>query len=345
MKDKKGMEVFHWILIMIVGAVILLFGVIFAGKSGGVEQQKQNVLVVEYLEMFFNPFTSVGAIADSFGKKVSLPYEIDAELRCEGGKEFLFVGSGGKISSEKIENFVYTPSKIKARELFVLTKSFEIPFRVTDLIFTFDSGQKFCVIYDEQDAGQADFVDQLKGDIEGRLVDAQGNFAYCQDIGCCMVAGSTRIISLNAQKGDVNLVPQGADGEGFSFGEVTWAAQGAQGSGQGAASAGRKSVFVSSALAEAAIFSDYPLYSCNLRRLMSKTGSVSDIYSEKANYLGAIAQPQVCNYNALRGDLQQIKPLAGSVGSAQSLSSARALNGAAQEFETKNMELPCIQIY
>lgn len=332
MTNKKALMLFHWILIMIVGAVILLFGVIFAGKSGGVEQQKQNVLVAEYLEMFFNPFTSVGAIADSFGKRVSLPYEIDAELRCEGGKEYLFVGSGDKISSEKIENFVYSNSRIKARELFVFTKSFEMPFRIADLIFTFDSSKKFCILYDEQDIGQADFVDQVRDDIEGSLVDVQGNFAYCQDIGCCNEAGSTKIISFTAQRGDVNLVPRGASGDGFSFGEVEFRG-------------GKKSVFVSNALAEAAMFSDYPLYSCNLRRLMSKTGSVSDIYSEKATYLGAIAQQQACNYNALKGDLGQLKALAGSVGSAQSSSSVQALHEAAKDIETKNMELPCIQIY
>ena len=337
MKDKRGLEFFHWILIMIVGAVILLFAIIFASKSGGVEQQKQNVLVAEYLELFFNPFTSVGSIAESFGKKVSLPYEIEAELRCQDGKEILFIGSGEKISSEKIENFVYAPARFKAKELFVFTKNFDLPFRVSDLIFTFDSSERFCLLYDEQDFEQADFVEQVRADVEGSLVDAQENFFYCGDLRCCNEAGSTKIISLTTQKGDVNLIAQGEPGEKFSFGEIRF--------NQGSSTQERKSLFITSALAEAAIFSDYNIYSCNLRRLMEKTGRMSDIYSEKATYLGSLAQQQICNYNSLKGDLQAIKNNAISVNSAQSMSSANSLYESAQDFEKKNRDLPCIQIY
>ena len=43
MKEKKGMAVLNWILILIIGAVIIIFGIIIASKTGEVEQKKQEL--------------------------------------------------------------------------------------------------------------------------------------------------------------------------------------------------------------------------------------------------------------------------------------------------------------
>lgn len=324
--SKKGLMLLHWILVILVGAVIIIFAVVFASKTGVVEQKKQNVVVAEYMDLFFNPFASIGAIAEGFGKQVEFDYEVELEFRCVSGEERLFVGSGNKIAEEKIENFVYAPTQLKLKSMFVFSKPFNLPYRITDLIFTFDASQQFCLVYDSK---SSEIVADIISDVSGELLEAEQNFISCSDLNCCKQLENARIVSFTSRQGDVNIAGKGGFGEEFEYGEIRFRN-------------GKKSVFIGLPLVEAAVFSDYEIYDCNFRRLMSKVAAMSDIYHGKSVFLG---RTQICSYDFFRDDLQKMKGNARSLSSSPSLSIIEPLYTTSREFSDRNRDFSCAQLY
>lgn len=328
MRDKKGLVLFHWILILIVGAVIIIFGIMFASKTGMVEQKKQNIVVVEYLDLFFNPFAEIGSIAGGVGKSVELPYESEVNLRCVAGEERLRIGEGSKVAEKKIENFVYAPSKLKTKNFFVFSKPFEIPFRVGDLIFAFDSSQNFCLIYDPYDSASSGIASEIDSDVRSSLLAAGDNFVLCTKSNCCNSLDNPKVISFTSQKGDVNIIGNGPLGEEFSYGEIDYN--------------GTRSYFIGTAMIEGAIFSDYEIYGCNFKRLMEKVSAITEIYAEKASFLD---KTQTCSYNLFRADLSAIKNAANSLSATPSLAQTKTLYEYSEELKDKNIRFNCVQIY
>lgn len=307
---------------MLVGAIIIIFAIVFVGKVGIVEQQKQNVVVAKYLDLFFNPFASIGAIAEGFGKRVELPYEINAEFRCVGGEERVIVGSGNKRGYEKLENFVYSPSRLKTKELSVFSKPFNLPFRVTDLIFVFDTSHQFCLLYD--DDFSKSIVDSVVEDVSDNLGDAD-NFVKCKTLNCCQP--DARVISFKSRaiQGEAEVTISDESNGRFDYGRIFF-------------SDGKNIPFVGFPLVEAAVFSDYEIYSCNFQRLMKKISAISEIYQGKASFLGRVKQRQICNYGSFSSDLEKMK------GAAQN-SNAKLLFTVSEELSERNRNFPCAQLY
>ena len=208
--------------------------------------------------------------------------------------------------------------------MFVFSKPFNLPFRITDLIFAFDSSQKFCFVYD---SGSRDVVADIISDVTGNLIEADQNFVSCENLNCCNQLENPKIVSFTSQRGDVNIIGKGSEDE-FEYGEVRFGNQ--------------KSVFIGFPLIEAAVFSDYEIYDCNFRRLMGKVSDISDIYDKKAIFLG---RTQVCPYDFFRDDLEKMKANAGRLASSQSLSSAKALYSISTEFAERNRDFNCAQLY
>ena len=317
MKSKKGIMLMNWILIFLVGAVIIVFAVVFVGKISKVEQHKQNVVSEEYLDLLFNPFSSVGGTTEGYGKSMDLPYEINVNFSCVNGEERLFVGSN---RGKKLENFVYA-SNLKTKKLSVFTKSFKLPFRVADLIYAFDSSQEFCLVYSNSDSESYVLAKSIKEDIESNLGEVR--IDLCDSLNCCYNLNNPKIISLNPSvSADVNIIGQGI-GEKFAYGKVYFKNEPGE------------SNFIGTSLIEAAIFSSKDIYDCNFVRLMKRVSDVSKIYEKKAGFL---QKAQACSYDYIINQLQGMRTAINS-------ENWQNLYLKATEVRQINKGLTCVPVY
>ena len=70
--EKAQFTAVHWILVSIIGATIIIFALVFVGKTRPSQEYQNNAILVNYVDLFFNPFTSgVG----STGKEIKLPFQ------------------------------------------------------------------------------------------------------------------------------------------------------------------------------------------------------------------------------------------------------------------------------
>lgn len=303
-----------------------------------VEQNKNNVIVGEYLDLFFNPFASIGATTEGFGKEVDLPYEVNLEFGCreipispteKRYEERLRVGKG-QVADKRIINFVYGDfSEEKTKKLYVFSKPFEMPFRVADLIYAFGEDEKYCFVYDTQ---SNEIVNEIIGDIRNIFGDDIWNSNFgamnIMNIGNC--PNNARRISFSpSSTGDVRIMDD--SGGNFNYGRVIFYEGGIA----------KESKFIGFPMIEAAIFSDHEVYaSCNFDRLMKKIDKVAELYKVKADTLKIT---QVCSYETLKTDLIAIQSAAGS--SDSNPDAMEELYNAADTFTNRNKNFNCAQIY
>jgi len=91
--------------------------------------------------------------------------------------------------------------------------------------------------------------------------------------------------------------------------------------------------FEGDALMYAAIFSDKNIYECQLKRIMKRIKTLSTIYIDKANFVGAIG----CNTNS-NSDLLVLINLADNLKSSSELNSIKLI---ADDIDEKNKEAIC----
>ncbi|MBU2496638.1 MAG: hypothetical protein KJ767_01085 [Nanoarchaeota archaeon] len=318
--NKKGEMFLNWVLILIVGAVIIVFAVFFLQRITNVEEQKQDVLTQEYVDLLFNPFTTIGAVAEGYGKEFDFKSEVQIDFKCVNGEERIY---SGKASGRKIENLVYS-SDLQTKKLLVFTKPFELPFRIGDLIFAFDAEQEYCLISDSS----SDFVvDAIFEDVEENLKNVKIERCDYNDAFCCNRLNNYKTISfVKGLVEDVNFYGQGLVSDTFAYGEIYFNGGTEEETGI--------SEFIGLPLIEAAIFSDKEIYDCNFERLMNKVSLVADIYEKKAGYL----QTDECQYSTIISYLDEMQRAANE-------KDMENLYAAAVKLEQANKGLACTQVY
>lgn len=331
-KEKKGLISFHWILIALIGAFILLFGIMLATKTGTVEQKKQNVIAAEYLDLFFSPFSSTGTFSDKFVRDVSFPYDIEIRFVCRNGKEEMVIGEKEK-ARKKLNDFIYSTS-LKTKKLFLLSTPFELPFRVTDFIFLINPEQKFCLLYSS--AEEENFVSNMYSELSrlGNLGDIFSVYSY-EERDRCEEANTKKILfsDQESDRRDVDMVIIGkGDSENkFDYGIVFFKEDNS------------KSLYITKAMIEAAIFSNSDVYSCNFNRLMDRIVKVASIYDKKAELLSE--SQEGCSYIGLMNNLNFMKGLAEELKEEPVPEKISRLYSIANKIKDKNSKLPCSQVY
>ncbi len=282
MKSKKAqIEItFHWIYILIAGAVILLF---FAGlvvKQKAVSEERLGGEVVTVLDSILagagvseqtKNFIDIGGLSDYI-----------FEFKCEG--DYAGFGIKGGVFEELPLNPVFSPKEIKTSKLILWSLPYELTYKIMDLLMVTSINTKYFVV-----GGDDKFVIELENATTGL------NFEFVGDLSSVEPGKNfqVRIVDLN---GDIGRQPVPTSLEGFervtavSFIEPKQVAY-YQKEGDEWKQLGEPVQIISIAEERdtakyAAIFAgDGESYKCNMMKAFKRMELVSEVYEGKLNDL------------------------------------------------------------
>ena len=324
MIDKKGYEFsFAWIFAIIVGAIVIFLAVYFATKIIESKRFEEETKTGKSLGTFLNPLAT--NLEQAKSATIVVPDETKIFSSCDdrdifGTQEIstaVKTGSLGRSIAEESgatvsfhDRYIFSEKEINGKEEFyVLSKPFELPFKIADVTFLWGDQDFFC------------FVNPLS-DIEKELqklnltnVEIVENFGEC-GVGSkkvCFAVGSNCEILVDTtnkvvRKGSVNLnyVESLESTDKFS-------------------------------LLYAAIFSDPDIYECQVKRLMKRASALAEVYRKKMNYFSV--HSSCIRGTSLTADLDSYISSTFNYATSQELS---LIKSKAYDVQTKNGALtPC----
>ncbi|MDP3640023.1 MAG: hypothetical protein Q8R53_02350 [Nanoarchaeota archaeon] len=164
MEKKAQVEItFHWIYVLIAGAVILLFFVGIVVKQKAASEESLAMDVVQIMESIFTG-ASVSEQTKNFIDTSSL---VDYPLYFSCADGITEYGISGLASVQNTVDTIFAPSELQAPQLILWSLPFQFPFKVMDFLFVTASNIKY-VIVGESGGFQDEFLDAAY-DAEERL--------------------------------------------------------------------------------------------------------------------------------------------------------------------------------
>ncbi len=255
MKKKGFLQIsFSWLFAILVGVVILFLAIYGVTKLFHSGQTYQDVKTSKELGILLNPLETSFQGAQS----LSLTFPVNTRLFCscnsngEFGKQLIRISqeSFKKWSKTNIDvgfqnKYIFSKKIIEGKKMFIFSKPFNFPFKISDLIYIVSSKDKYCFI---------DAPDDIKEELENLnqenlLIDncSQDSVKVCFEDNNC----------------DINV--------DYLNGIID--------------KKGEKVYFYSDSLMYAGIFADKEIYECGLKRLMKRVKSLAEIYKNKANLI------------------------------------------------------------
>lgn len=270
--NKKGFEFsFSWLFAILAGATILFLAVYGAVKIAGTSRYQVDTMTAKQLSIIFEPMETGLASAKKPGT-INLKDETRVYNKCfdEGnfGMQKISLSSkifgGWKKPSADIpitNKYVFSSSIEQGKSLYLLSKTFKMPFKVSELIFM--TSKNYCFV---------NAPEEIKEEISGLELENIKLDNCTKETKVCFssfgsnceikVSGSCPGCNTEYDKGMVSK-----DGE-----TIDYASFEADGN-------------VDRSLMYAAIFSDKKIYECNFKRLMKRLVQESLIYEDEADFL------------------------------------------------------------
>jgi hypothetical protein len=285
--NKKGfLQIsFPWMFAIIVGIAILFFTIYGLTKLIGTEDTIQDVKTSKELGILLNPLET--GFEEATSSSLAFPVETRVHNICSDfgdfGDQIIQISQksiGDKWTKTSIDvtfknKYIFSNDPTEGKTMNLFSKSFEFPFKVSDLIYmTPDS-----VIYCFNDAPE-----NIKKEIEN--------------------LNQNNLLIENCSSEHINVCFSG--GSSCDIG-VSYANKYVQ-------KEGEKLYFENDALMYGAIFSEKSVYECQLRRLMKRLVSLSELYQAKSNFVNQ----RGCTSN-LGDDLQVLISSAASLSSSEDL--------------------------
>lgn len=151
---KAQMPAFNWIFALIIGAVILFLALVFSGKLIGTESYLSENELINSFNVLLNPFASVFGLS----KTIDFPVNVKINLGCKDptmslplGKNTVLLKSQSKkgekwsegVSRDIYDKYIFA-SEFDSKKFHVMSKSFELPFRIDELIYVIT--EDYCFI-------------------------------------------------------------------------------------------------------------------------------------------------------------------------------------------------------
>jgi len=279
MKNKKGLEFsFGWLFALVVGAAIIFLAIYAAVKFISSEQTVQETEAAKQLEAILTPIET----GYEEGKAVS-PIVFPAVTRVynncstEGnfGEQSIRVSTlfGNKWQEQGLpivsyNKYIFSPDIMQAKELYVLSKQFEMPFKVANILIIWSDN--YCFI------GMPAEIEEEITDLNLKNVNITTNPSDCSP-------QSKKVCSV-----DVYDLP------GCNI-IVNPDAKSVTKSG--------KVVYYEGSLIYGAIFSEPEVYECQVKRLMKRTSELALLYNAKSELIAA--ESEGCS-SELQGDLEAL---------------------------------------
>ncbi|MBS3148880.1 hypothetical protein J4219_08435 [Candidatus Woesearchaeota archaeon] len=138
--DKRGIELqFHWIFVMVAGALILVFFISVANKQSALSQERLQLTLASDVENIFT-----GAIV-SRGAAQRLPIPPQGlSFECSQGCDCRFmVGKAARPFGDKP---LFAPSELKDQDVVVWALELKLPYRVTNLLYLTNPNVKYYLV-------------------------------------------------------------------------------------------------------------------------------------------------------------------------------------------------------
>jgi len=346
--NKKGVELqFHWIFVMIAGALILTFFVTLAMKQKTLSEVKlQHTLSTNVDAVLIGAIVSKGVAQALPTPPGGLKIECSSGCYCR-----LRIGNVEQSFENKA---IFSPGELKDRTAIAWSRDWELPFRVQNMLFLTNPNIKYYFVYDDADSMSAQLYYQLRSNLppsvqrQGRIVAEMNVQNISSSVVRSIVAGDetqTKFVFINViptlnldssfRKHKTSAVAimqvpiprvEFYEGDGSTLKQVDVAGI-----------AGLSTLY-------AAIFSeDANMYKCGLQTGFKRLSFSANIYANRARALESHFQNQgrTCAYLPLISLLERQAQIAKRLGSQKSPdnSAVNQLQGLQGQIDTLNRQL------
>ncbi len=291
--DKRGEGIqFNWIFVIVAGAIILGFFVMFIFKYVELQEKRQDVQTVRFFSTGVISASSKlqigsgGAAVDSqsddgirFGYNTNLGYE------CVEDDASILINKGESAWYKLRDEVVFMDREIKfgaldGVDLWILPWSY--PYHVTNFIYLANSKMKLYLVYDSSGREVIDDL-EISSVFNARVL-------AVEDLG--EVESGSKVVFFTRNEPSVNVISELSAGKEADF--VYIAGNKAKffndGWGDGIEFYGKEQLY-------GAIFSnDADIFQCNINRALERVKVIGKIYSERARTLSQADRRPGCNY-------------------------------------------------
>lgn len=240
---------------MIVGAIILFFAFYFIGTNLGNQGLVKKLGAETTLDILWDPFSSFGSLGATASKEFVLKTREKINFDCSTEGDFgynsitILTNPESGINPKVIyDKYIFSEKYLQGAGFQVISKPFEMPWRIADLVFFIPKNETFCF------KGMNEVKREFGPQDTGMNI---SNFEF-PDFGEECTPGAISI----CESGDCDIEIDFSNNKIRKGGESVY--------------------FAGDSLMYAAIFSDPEIYKCNLVRLAKRIKLQTEIYSGKA---------------------------------------------------------------
>lgn len=286
--NKRGQaEQFNWIFVIVAGAIILGFFVMFIFKFVELQEKKQDIDTVRFFSTGILRASSRlqvgsgGAAVDSQGEDgIRFGYNTRLGYLCRGDEASVLIGESGSAYYNLEDEVVFMDRQIyfgalDGLDLWVLP--WRYPFHITNFIYLANSNRKFYLVYDNTGRERVNELDISNiFDVEILPESEAGSFDR-----------NSKVVYFTAGESNIR------NGESIDFVHINGnKARFFEGN-----SWSDEVEFYGTEQLYGAIFSnDAENFQCNVNRAMEGVKTIATIYTERARILGQIDRREGCNY-------------------------------------------------
>jgi hypothetical protein len=319
MKNKRGDFNFALLFAIIAGSAILLLAIYGAVKAGNSAQVQSAAEVAKEFDIITNPLQ--GGFAPTKTSLITFPKNTRIENTCSFYNDFGYnsiavqseVGTGDKWLDSTIpvrinNKYIYSDFE-EGKSFRVMSKSFEFPYKVADLLFI--TSKNYCFMHPPAELAKSILslsVKPTEQNFIGVETD-ENNTCFDEAITVCFEFGNCDIVISGTCNDETSCDSKYDSGTVRKNGET---------------------MTYEGNLLFAALFSSKEIYDCNFQRLMFRTSKIADILSAKADLMNA----RGCN-TQMKLDMEYFSGITknGQIEDLRTLSSAaKILKDAKQEF-------------
>ena len=274
--NKKGFsaQLFKWIFVVVAGALLLIFFIRFAFQQTEIFGQKGSVELISSLEDQLEAFS----ISEKSSKSISLGYNTDLEIDCE------------RIVNENLPKrtnlIIFSPSKLSGKNVLAWTRSWEFPYQISNVFYLTNENSRYLLIYDKDSfeiVSNFNFPSSFnlqKTNLDNlNLDDLAANTKNLQSLNLIFFTKIKRPTEILNKFKNLNLVEIDLKSNEIKI-------------------FNKDGTFTTSYFLEEAILFGAILgpenFNCIKDKALSKLSLVTEVYSQKANYLSIKTSNQLC---------------------------------------------------
>ncbi len=166
---------FNWILVLLAGAVILLFFMGVIQYATQIADQKRNILIGTTLDSISNSIKS----GDNLDKPIESIPNINVEYQCaspgEGSNcKCSFIVGDRQFDIDDPSLIVFSPSRMKSPKVLVKSLEWDAPFRTANFLYFTSTSVRYIFILDQTSAGgwETDVLNSTHRDLKKEVYDA-----------------------------------------------------------------------------------------------------------------------------------------------------------------------------